>query len=165
MFKAQIKLAVLKNLDRNNYSGYELMKDIGACFGKKPSPGYIYPLLKDLKNKEFIREVKSGNKIIYSITKTGRLFYRELIKKRDENINSMIKAFKPLADKDEMKLFADFIRKIKDKNSVLSKELPLMEELKEEILKVVSSNYTNKREKFRFIISSAIKELNKLNAK
>ena len=163
MFKAQIKLAVLKNLDRKDYSGYELMNDIGECFGKKPSPGYIYPLLRDLKNKKFIREVKSGNKIIYSITKTGRLFFRELIKKRDENINSMIKAFRPLADKDEMKLFADFIKKIKDKNSDLSKELPLMEELKEEIFKVVSNNYINKRDKFRIIINNSIKELKKLN--
>jgi len=38
-----------------------------------------------------------------------------------------------------------------------------MEELKEEIFKVVSNNYINKRDKFRIIINNSIKELKKLN--
>ncbi len=163
MFNAQIKLGVLKSLNRKNHNGYELINGLSQTFGKKPSPGYIYPLLKDLKERGFVTEAKSGNKNIYSITKDGKYFLDGLLKKREESMKLMLQAVEPLADKKEIKMFKDFMEKIKDEKSPFNEQDGLFEEFRREAWKAMSDK--NKKENFRAIMKNTIKQLKKLNAK
>lgn len=41
--------------------------------GNKPTPGTIYPALKELKSKKMIRGEKEGNQVIYRLTSQGKL--------------------------------------------------------------------------------------------
>lgn len=52
--------------------GQELADEIGKRKGTTPNPGTIYPALKGLKNRNFIKSTKKGRKITYDITEKGR---------------------------------------------------------------------------------------------
>ncbi len=102
MFKAHIKLITLKELSKESLSGYDLMKHI-ECFGKKPSPGYVYPLLKGLKEKGFISSKEDKRKKVYSITVKGKKLLDDLQKNREYMMKKMRNVLKPIADKDEIR--------------------------------------------------------------
>ena len=165
MFKAQIKLSVLNKLSKKNFSGYELMKELGINLGKKPSPGYIYPLLKDLKNKGFIKEVKLENKKIYSLTNKGRKLLKELIGKREETIRIMLKILRPLSDKEEIGKFIKMTKWMKDEGSFVARDYKLWIEFRKEIMMFWNKNYENKKEEFRSILENTISKLKELNKK
>lgn len=160
MFKSQIKLTVLKKLNEKNHTGYDLMKELGQILGKKPSPGYIYPLLKDLKSKNFIKETQKGKKKIYQITKQGKFFLGDLLKKREEAMQIMLKSFEPISDKKEIKNFQNLMKKF---NHEEARDYDLWLEFKNEITEVMKSNYKKKRTTLRSILNKAIKELKILN--
>jgi len=102
MFKAHIKFIVLEELNKVASSGYDLMNSIGE-FGKRPSPGYIYPLLNDLEKRNFISSKVSGRRKVYCITKNGKKFLKNLKKKRIIMLNKMIEMWSPIADGKEIK--------------------------------------------------------------
>ncbi len=52
-------------------SGNEIAELIGKSSGKKPSPGTIYPALKELKKTRLITGRKRGKEIFYSLTPSG----------------------------------------------------------------------------------------------
>lgn len=72
MIIAQIKMWVLEELHEKESSGYDILKKIEHFSGKKPSPGYIYPLLNDLKEKGFVSLKEKGRTKIYRITPKGK---------------------------------------------------------------------------------------------
>ena len=49
-------------------TGTELAEELGRRRGSKPSPGTIYPALKELKGKGLI---KADDNKVYSLTKEG----------------------------------------------------------------------------------------------
>jgi DNA-binding PadR family transcriptional regulator len=51
--------------------GQELANEISTRKGEKPSPGTIYPALKNLREMGFISEEKEGKTIVYSLTEKG----------------------------------------------------------------------------------------------
>lgn len=59
---------ILWSLSKNNMTGAELAKELEKRKGSKPSPGTIYPALKDLKEKSLIKADKNK---MYSLTKKG----------------------------------------------------------------------------------------------
>ncbi len=65
---AMIKMMVLKELNAKEQSGYDLMKKINMS-GNKPSPGYIYPLLQDLKKRGFVSYIEEKRRKVYSYYK------------------------------------------------------------------------------------------------
>lgn len=52
--------------------GKELADEIGKRKGVKPSPGTIYPALKDLKRKKLIIAKKQGRETNYQISEKGK---------------------------------------------------------------------------------------------
>lgn len=164
MFKSQIKLAVLRKLSVKDLNGYELMRELGINLGKKPSPGYIYPLLNDLKTKKFIKEKKSKNKNIYSITDSGRKLLKELSKKHEETIKKMIKTFEPISDKEETNSFLKFMNRINNIENV-PKDLDIWHDFRKEMGILKENNYDKKRKEFRSIMETTIKQLKKVNQK
>ncbi len=67
--KGFLSYLVLWNLSKKKMTGAELAKELEKRKGTKPSPGTIYPALKELKEKGFI---KADKKKVYSLTKKGQ---------------------------------------------------------------------------------------------
>ena len=71
--RGYLSFLILWSLNKKNLSGVEIALEIAQRKGTKPSPGTIYPALKELKEKKLIRSDKEK---VYSLTKKGR---KELI--------------------------------------------------------------------------------------
>lgn len=79
--KGVMDLCVLSLLKRKDYYGYELVQKISEIISI--SEGTLYPLLKRLKNEEYLetylRESKEGpSRKYYSLTKKGKMKSKEL---------------------------------------------------------------------------------------
>ena len=53
-------------------NGQEIAEKIAVRRGTKPTPGTIYPALKELKNGGFIEGEKVGRQIVYHLTPDGK---------------------------------------------------------------------------------------------
>ena len=88
-----IKLSVLLLLKDGGRYGYEIIKTIGKNVGKKISAGEVYPFLKTLRQHGLVIVKDSGSreKKIYSLTKKGKTFTRDALKRFDLIIDSAVK--------------------------------------------------------------------------
>lgn len=66
--KGYLSYLILWIISKKNMKGSEIAKELEKRRGSKPSPGTIYPALKDLKKKRLIINDESK---IYSLTKKG----------------------------------------------------------------------------------------------
>jgi PadR family transcriptional regulator PadR len=62
---------VLFLVSKKPMHGQEIANELAKRRGDKPSPGTIYPALKNLKDAGFLSEVKEGITITYSLTSRG----------------------------------------------------------------------------------------------
>jgi len=67
--KGFLTYLILWILNKNNLNGAEIRRELEKRRGNKPSPGTIYPALKELKNKGLI---KMDDAKIYSLTDEGQ---------------------------------------------------------------------------------------------
>jgi len=72
MAKGLLKYFMLKLISERKHSGYELIKKIEKHSGSKPSTGTVYPLLKSMQNKGWIKGFEKDEKTFYEITKLGK---------------------------------------------------------------------------------------------
>jgi formylmethanofuran dehydrogenase subunit E len=93
MIRGNLKVLVLKALNKKPLSGYALMKFVEDKIGTKPSPGSMYPLLEELTKQKLVVCKADGRKKIYSLTKEGKehlkiinLHKDILIKKTEESM-------------------------------------------------------------------------------
>ena len=88
------KFYLLCLLQKKKMHGYEIMEELGRITGKKPSAGQIYPLLKTMQKKKYIKmEIrKDGRRIskIYSLTPSGKKLSLHLMKRFSELIDIAI---------------------------------------------------------------------------
>ena len=63
---------ILWELRTEELNGQEIADRIAERKGTKPTPGTIYPALKELKKKRLIKGRKEGRQVIYSLTDRGR---------------------------------------------------------------------------------------------
>jgi PadR family transcriptional regulator len=64
---------ILFLLSKKPMHGQEIAEEIAKRKGEKPSPGTIYPALKNLRGMGFIVDGKSDGKIIvYNLTQAGK---------------------------------------------------------------------------------------------
>ena len=59
-------------LSRRDMCGEELAKELEKRRGEKPKAGTIYPALRELRAKSFIRGKTEGKMVIYSLTPSGK---------------------------------------------------------------------------------------------
>ena len=144
---------VLKHLNKESLSGYDLMKSFETV-GKKPSPGYIYPLLKDLQNKKFISVKKDKRRKVYSITKKGK----ELLKNLEDKHNQMIKAMYEVGDKKEMNNFLRFKDYMENGNYSL-KDKNIIEKLHKSIFSIFKTKKEENKKQMRKILEESIKKI------
>ena len=71
--RGMLGFLILFLLSKQPMHGQELADEIARRKGEKPSPGTIYPALKNLREMGFIRaEEKEGKIIVYSLTERGK---------------------------------------------------------------------------------------------
>ncbi len=101
--KGYIRVAVLILLNNKPSHGYEIMKEIKDRTRGfyKPTPGGVYPILKDLEKTGYIKGEwhKQNNRNIktYRITVKGKLILRNAIIKQSEIANSINALFQEFA--------------------------------------------------------------------
>jgi len=61
------------------HHGDEIAREIARMKGGKPTPGTIYPALKQLRESGAVTSKKEGRKVIYSLTSKGQKGIREAI--------------------------------------------------------------------------------------
>lgn len=70
--RGMLSFLLLFLLSKKSMSGNELSKELEERKGERPSPGTIYPALKQLREKGLILEDKDGKNINYTLTKKGK---------------------------------------------------------------------------------------------
>ena len=63
---------ILWELDREAMNGQQIATKIAVRRGAKPTPGTIYPALKELKKGGLIEGEKVGRQIVYHLTPEGK---------------------------------------------------------------------------------------------
>ncbi len=160
MFKAHIKLIVLEELSKKSLSGYDLMKSIGEI-GKKPSPGYIYPMLNDLKKKGFVSVKSDERRKVYSITQSGKKFLRSLKIKRKSMFKKMIEIWEPIANKKEL----ENLKRLGlggSKGSPTLQEIGLIKRLHKSIFLVYENGNKKQKDEIKNILKETIERLGKI---
>lgn len=78
--KGVLKMLILESLNQKPMHAYEIIKSIERKFNGiyKPSPGSIYPVLKQLLSAGLIVIEEKDNKKIYSITEEGKDLYSKM---------------------------------------------------------------------------------------
>jgi len=67
--RGMLSFLILWLLSKKPMHGQEIAKELEKRRGFKPSPGTIYPALKDLKKRGLIEGEKKGKIVVYSLTK------------------------------------------------------------------------------------------------
>jgi DNA-binding PadR family transcriptional regulator len=70
--RGMLSFLILWLLTKKPMFGDEIANEIGRMKGGKPTPGTIYPALKQLKESGAISSKKEGRKVIYSLTEKGK---------------------------------------------------------------------------------------------
>jgi len=74
--RGMLSFLILFLLSKKEMNGVEISEEIKKRKGTKPSPGTIYPALKNLRQMNFIKEEKKGSSIKYKITKEGEKAFK-----------------------------------------------------------------------------------------
>ena len=75
--RGMLGFLILFLLSKQPMHGQALAEEIANRKGEKPSPGTIYPALKNLRQAGFIKEEeKEGKTIVYSLTARGEAALR-----------------------------------------------------------------------------------------
>jgi len=88
--KGYLSFLLLWIISKNKKTGNEIAEELHKRKGSKPSPGTIYPALKDLKDKGLVSIDKFKR---YKLTKSGKI-----------ELNNMLETFFEIfSDMDEMR--------------------------------------------------------------
>jgi DNA-binding PadR family transcriptional regulator len=77
---------ILWEVGKEPLNGQQIAEKIAERRGTKPTPGTIYPAIKDLREEGFIEGERSGRQIIYTLTDSGK-------RARDESARYFYQAF------------------------------------------------------------------------
>jgi DNA-binding PadR family transcriptional regulator len=78
--RGEMKFEILAVLAKGPRHGYDIMLEIEAQTGMRPSAGSIYPALQMLEDGDFVRGQEQDGKRIYTITAKGE----ELLEERPQ---------------------------------------------------------------------------------
>ena len=88
--KGFLSFLILWLINKETMTGSEITLELEKRKGNKPSPGTVYPVLKDLKDKGFLSMDKNKR---YTLTQKGK-------KELEKNLNTFFDTF---CDVDEMR--------------------------------------------------------------
>jgi DNA-binding PadR family transcriptional regulator len=70
--RGMLSFMILWLLTKKPMHGQKIAEEIAKRRGIKPTPGTIYPALRDLNKRGLIRREKKGRTIVYSLTEKGK---------------------------------------------------------------------------------------------
>ena len=71
--RGMLSFYILWLLSKRPMNGQEISEELGERRGTKPTPGTIYPALKELRIKELVKMERKGRKTIYTLSKDGQV--------------------------------------------------------------------------------------------
>ena len=153
-----LKLLIMKELEKSSASGYDLIKRISNIV-KKPSPGSIYPLLKELTNSGFLNVKIDGNRKLYSLSEKGKLVLEEASKREKEAILKKIEVLESsgIITTDEAEKMLHFINFKRE----LMMKLAELRNWREFII-ALSKAIEKSKDEVESIIEDAIKKLREI---
>lgn len=77
--RGMLSFLMLWLLSKKPMFGDEIGNEIGRMKGGKPSPGTIYPALKQLKVNGAVKSKREGRRVIYSLTDKGQAGLKEAL--------------------------------------------------------------------------------------
>mgnify|MGYP001609850682 CR=1 FL=1 len=75
--RGMLSFLLLFLISKKPRTGQELALELEKRRGEKPSPGTIYPALKQLREVGLIKEAKEGKEITYTLTELGKKGLKE----------------------------------------------------------------------------------------
>jgi len=167
MIKNQLKLIVLKKLDDNNLSGYDLIKEIYNSTGSwKPSFGSMYPLLKDLHKNKLVTVKVVNRRKVYSITASGRKTLKEALAASQNIIETMAKEFKMMENicsTYERKHLDIIIHRIHTNKAMFDGVTDEMDQFQRTLMMLFThGKFKSKEQDIKNILNDAISKLKKL---
>lgn len=157
--KGILKLLILKELEKDDATGYDLIKKISIKTSKKPSPGSVYPLLKELTNSGFLNVRAEGKKKVYSISKKGRKVLDEISMQEKEAILRKIDVLKDsgIISEDEAK---EVFQLINFKRELWVRLFELKNWMR--FLRTISKAFENSKDEVEKILDETIEKLEKI---
>ena len=80
-----LKIVILHELKDKQLSVYDLLKILKDRLPREPSPGSIYPIIKELSEKGYVIEIPGEKKTI-KITEKGKMFLEEMFNRSREMV-------------------------------------------------------------------------------
>jgi DNA-binding PadR family transcriptional regulator len=142
------------------------MKKIREESGWKTSAGSMYPLLDNLLREKLVRVKKEGRRKIYSLTEKGKELLEEMIQKKTQLVDKLIKGcrvFECIVDKKSAAFLLEIFNKIKQ-GEIPFKELnPELMEFRNTILHLYKNNKLSKHKReIKEILKGTVKKLGRL---
>jgi PadR family transcriptional regulator PadR len=75
--RGMLTFQILWELRNGPLNGQQIAEQIAMRRGSKPTPGTIYPALKDLEDRGTVKSEKEGRQRVYSLTEAGIAGYIE----------------------------------------------------------------------------------------
>ncbi len=158
--KGYLKPIILKILSRKDKkTGSELAEEIEDIIGSKPSYGSIYPILKDLKDKNLVETEKEGKKKKYSLLEKGEKFVEKFEEKRreqTENFLSMLRTFKTLFEDEDIEVLIKNIEKKKEQEKPQFPELSQIHHL------LLTGDVEGNEEEIRTVLGDTLGDLEEI---
>lgn len=169
MIKGYLNILLLKELNKEDQTGYSLIKIFKEKYGGV-SPGSLYPMLSNLEENKYIKCKEEGNKKIYSITVQGKSTLAKLLKEKKEfieHISGSPKKFKGIIDDKEFEKLEKFLSILHSHDEEFLTTCVGMNNIRESIVDAVQNKKltsTNKElsEKIKGILDQAANKINKL---
>jgi DNA-binding PadR family transcriptional regulator len=70
--RGMLSFYILWLLSKRPMNGQEISEELGERRGTKPTPGTIYPALKELRSKRLVEMEKKGRSTVYTLSEEGR---------------------------------------------------------------------------------------------
>ncbi|MBC7127314.1 MAG: PadR family transcriptional regulator [Candidatus Methanosuratus sp.] len=70
--RGMLSFQILWLLSKRSMNGQQICNEIGLRRGKAPTPGTIYPALKELRKRGLVRMRRSGRETRYSLSERGK---------------------------------------------------------------------------------------------
>ena len=154
-----LKFLVLKVVSEKKNNGAGILNTIEKRIGWKVSPGSFYPLMQELVNLKFVKFGKESTVKYYSIAPKGKLFLKQIDKKKRDISKKVEEGMKFLKEFEGEK----FINKM---NCNLDQNMVKFILLEEEIFSfneaLNQTNIKEHRKKVQRIFNKATKDLRKL---
>ena len=91
IYRGHLKLALLRCLSDGDMHGLEMINRIKEVTSGEwvPSPGSVYPILRDFENNRLVSKRQNGRTLIYSLTPEGRKSFRSLYTEVKQQLHFM----------------------------------------------------------------------------